>query len=97
MIAYTRLSQDELYFEKLQANIELAQTIENACKEKDRDKKEVIFDRVLQLSWCVAELQGLMNPSMKITIPTEKYLRKLCDFPKLNFTNTNDKTVGKIK
>ena len=96
MMLYTKLSRDELYLERLQVIKELNQNIELAQKEKDLDKKELIFDHVLNLRQCDNELQMLIDPQVKRYNSSERFLRKVCGFPKLNFTNTNERSSVRL-
>lgn len=96
VIEYTKLSRDDLYLERLQVNKELQQYIESAQKEENQDKKDSIFYHALSLLHCDAELHLLMNPKAKPINSSEKFLRKICKFPKLNFTNTNERSLVRL-
>lgn len=79
MIEYTKLTRAEILLERKSAMDELWQTVFLSQIENDLDKKEILFDTVLNMAAFVDYMDALSNCKLRAKL-TERFLRKLCGF-----------------
>ena len=75
------MNYDENFKKYESVTAELYKEIEQVKGEKDSEKKEILFKKVMSLAWDQDELFHLLNPYV-FSHPREYIYRELCGFPK---------------